>query len=84
MGKYECANFVRLRAEFSAYVECTEKGIKDLEEKLGKSSSNSFIPPSANPPGSKKPVVKKPIGQKPGGQPGRPYHPPFRFPPGQL
>ena len=84
MGKYECANFVRLRAEFSAYVECTEKGIKDLKEKLGKSSSNSSIPPSANPPGSKKHVVKKPIGRKPGGQPGRPYHPPFRFPPGQL
>jgi len=84
MGKYECANCVRLRAEYSAYVERTEKRIKDLEEKLGKNSSNSSIPPSANPPGSKKPVVKKPTGRKPGGQPGRPYHPPFRFSPGQL
>ena len=77
MGEYECANRVRLRAEFSACVERTEKQIKNLEEKLGKNSSNSSIPPSANPPGSKKPVVKKPTGRKPGGQPGRPYHPPF-------
>lgn len=84
MGKFECDNCVRLQAEFAAYVERTEKRIKDLEEKLGKNSSNSSIPPSANPPGSKKPVVKKPTGRKPGGQPGRPYHPPFRFPPSQL
>ncbi len=81
MGKHECDNCVRLRAEFAAYVERTdklvkelisqlekvEKRIKDLEEKLGKTSSNSSIPPSANPPGSKKPVVKKLTGRKPGG-----------------
>ena len=67
MDKHECDNFVRLQAEFAAYVARTEKRIKDLEEKLGKNSSNSSIPPSANPPGSKKPVVKKPTGRKPGG-----------------
>ena len=43
-------------------MEKAEKRIKDLEEKLGKNSSNSSIPPSANPPGSKKPVVKKSTG----------------------
>ena len=67
MVKFECDNCVRLQAEFAAYVERTEKRIKDLEEKLGKNSSNSSIPPSANLPGSKKPVVKKPTGRKPGG-----------------
>ena len=98
MGEVECANCVKLRAEFAAYVERTdrliqvltsqlekaEKRIKELEEKLGKNSRNSSLPPSANPPGSKKPVVKKPTGRKPGGQPGRPYYPPFRFTPNQL
>ena len=98
MGEVECGNCVKLRAEFAVYVERTdrliqvltsqlekaEKRIKELEEKLGNNSRNSLLPPSANPPGSKKPVVKKPTGRKPGGQPGRPYHPPFRFPPGQL
>ena len=98
MSEIECANCVKLRAEFVAYVERTdslikvltsqlekaEKRVKDLEEKLGKNSSNSSIPPSANPTGSKKPVVKKPTGRKPVGQPVRPFHPPFRFQPGQL
>ena len=72
MGEIECANCVKLRAEFAAYVERTdslikvltsqlekaEKRIKDLEVKLGKNS----IPPSANPPGSKKPTGRKPGG----------------------
>jgi transposase len=62
MGKFECDNCVRLQAEFAAYVERTEKRIKDLEEKLSKNSSNSSIPPSANPPGSKKPTGRKPGG----------------------
>ena len=62
MGKFECDNCVRLQAEFAAYVDRTEKRIKDLEEKLGKNSSNSSIPPSANPPGSKKPTGRKPGG----------------------
>jgi len=43
-------------------LEKVEKRIKDLEEKLGKKSSNSSIPPSANPPGSKKPTGRKPGG----------------------
>ncbi len=80
------ANYVKLRAEFAAYVERTdrliqvlttqlekaENRIKELEEKQGKNSSNSSLPPSANPPGSKKLVIKKPTGRKPGDQPGRP------------
>ena len=98
MSHVECANCEKLRAEFAAYVEHTKKQfelmasqlneakkrIKELEEKLGKNSRNSSLPPSANPPGAKKPVVKKPTGRKPGGQPGHSFHPPHRFPPGQL
>ena len=55
MSQFECANCEQLRAEFKAYVERTEKRIKELEGKLGKNSRNSSIPPSANPPGAKKP-----------------------------
>ena len=62
MGKFECDNCVRLQAEFVAFVERTQKRIKGLEEKLGKNSSNSSLPPWTNPPGSKKPVVKKSTG----------------------
>jgi transposase len=41
---------------------------------LGKNSSNSSTPPSANPLGAPKPVVKKKSRRRPGGQPGhRPY-----------
>jgi|LakMenEpi03Aug12_release.lakeMendotaPanAssembly.Ray.scaffolds.fasta_scaffold3851009_1 hypothetical protein len=59
MSQVECANCEKLRAEFAAYVEHTKRQfelmasqlhearnrIKELEEKLGKNSRNSSLPP---------------------------------------
>jgi transposase len=51
-----------------------EKRVEELEAKvrqlLGRNSSNSSMPPSANPPGAAKPTVQKTTGRKPGAQPG--------------
>ena len=51
-----------------------EARVAELEGKLrrflGRNSSNSSIPPSANPPTAPPPVTKEPTGRKPGGQPG--------------
>ncbi len=51
-----------------------EARVRDLEERLGRNSSNSSLPPSANPPDALAPVVKRPTGRKPGAQPGHPAH----------
>jgi transposase len=50
-------------------VQSLEKRVADLEEKLGKNSSNSSKPPSSDPPGQTKPP-RQPSGRKAGGQPG--------------
>jgi transposase len=51
-----------------------EARVQELESKLrqvlGRNSSNSSLPPSANPPNAAKPVKKEPTGRKPGGQRG--------------
>jgi len=47
-----------------------EARVRDLEERLGRNSSNSSRPPSADPPAAPAPVVKPPSGRKPGAQPG--------------
>ena len=44
--------------------------VRDLLAQLGRTASNSSVPPSANPPAAPKPVVKEPTGRAPGGQPG--------------
>src|SRR5438105_10874810 len=44
--------------------------MRDLLAQLGRTASNSSLPPSANPPAAAKPVVKGPTGRAPGGQPG--------------
>jgi transposase len=44
--------------------------VRDLLAQLGRTASNSSLPPSANPPAAPKPVVKEPTGRAPGGQPG--------------
>jgi transposase len=51
-----------------------EQRVAALEAQLGRNSSNSSLPPSANPLDAPKPVVKKKSIRKPGGQPGHPPH----------
>ncbi len=51
-----------------------EARVRDLEARLGRNSSNSSLPPSANPPDAPKPVVKKPSGRRSGAQPGHEPH----------
>src|SRR5947207_13402097 len=58
--------------------------VRDLQALLGRTASNSSLPPSANPPAAPKPVVKEPTGRKPGGQPGHAPTPPVRLPPDQV
>src|SRR5262245_44684863 len=43
-----------------------------LEARLGRNSSHSSLPPSANPLGAPKPVPKEKSKRKPGAQPGHP------------
>jgi transposase len=55
-------------------IAALEKRVAELEAKLrqfmGRNSSNSSTPPSANPLGAPKPTTKKATGRKPGAQPG--------------
>jgi transposase len=44
--------------------------VRDLLAQVGRTASNSSLPPSANPPAAPKPVVKDRTGRAPGGQPG--------------
>jgi len=65
-------------------VRALEARVRDLEEHLGRNSSNSSIPPSANPPQAPSPVRKLPTGRKPGGQPGHDAHLRQRLPAERL
>ncbi len=61
-------------AQLEQQLAAVLKRVADLEERLGRNSSNSSVPPSANPPDAPPPVVKKRTGRKPGGQPGHEPH----------
>src|SRR5437763_11382198 len=61
-----------------------EQQVRDLQALLGKNSTNSSVPPSANPPDAPKPVVKQPTGRKTGGQPGHPGSARLRLPPERI
>ena len=69
------------QAAVSALVQSFERRIADLEERLGKNSTNSSRPPSSDPPSVKRPPPAPASGKKRGGQPGhrrqaRPLVPP--------
>jgi transposase len=69
------------QAAVSGLVQSFEKRIADLEERLGKNSTNSSNPPSSDPPSVKRRPPASPSGKKRGGQPGhqrqaRPLVPP--------
>ena len=83
----ECTECVRLRRELDAAlarIAVLEAQVRELLAQLGRNSSNSSTPPSADPPGAPKPVVKTPTGRKPGGQPGHPGHHRLRLPPERV
>jgi transposase len=69
------------QAAVSALIRCLEQRIADLEERLGKNSTNSSRPPSTDHPSVKRPPPAPASGKKRGGQPGhrrkaRPLVPP--------
>jgi transposase len=59
------------QAAVSGLVPSFEKRIADLEERLGKNSTNSSKPPSSDPPSVKRRPPASPSGKKRGGQPGQ-------------
>src|SRR4051812_12438977 len=70
-----------VQAAVSGLVQSFEKRIADLEEQLGKNSTNSSKPPSTDPPSVKRRPPAPASGKKRGGQPGhhrkaRPLVPP--------
>src|SRR6478752_10423690 len=73
-----------VQAAVSGLVQSFEKRLADLEEQLGKNSTNSSKPPSSDPPSVKRRPPAPASGKKRGGQPGhrrqaRPLVPPERL-----
>jgi transposase len=69
------------QAAVSVLVLSFERRIADLEERIGRNSTNSSRPPSSDPPSVKRPPPTPASGKKRGGQPGhrrqaRPLVPP--------
>src|SRR3954453_19630072 len=69
------------QAAVSGLVQCLERRIADLEERLGRNSTNSSRPPPSDPPPVKRRPPAPASGKKRGGQPGhrrhvRPFVPP--------
>src|SRR5512136_2340853 len=61
-------------AELTAQVEALKTRVKDLEERLGRTSRNSSKPPSSDGPALPPRPKKPPTGRRPGGQPGHERH----------
>lgn len=70
MDAPECPGCRRLEEE----VRQLREEVRQLKALLGKNSSNSSLPPSANAPQAAPPVSKAKTGRKAGGQPGHPPH----------
>src|SRR5579884_835549 len=62
------------RASVTALVQSFERRIADLEERIGKNSTNSSKPPSSDPPSVKRRPPTPASGKKRGGQPGHRHH----------
>jgi transposase len=65
-------------------IRCLEPRIADLEERLGKNSTNSSKPPSSDPPSVKRRPPAPASGRKRGGQPGHRRKARSLVPPEQL
>ncbi|MHB1557773.1 MAG: DUF6444 domain-containing protein [Isosphaeraceae bacterium] len=83
----ECPECARWRRELDAAlarIAALEDQVRELLAQLGRNSSNSSMPPSADPTGTPPPVVKPPTGRRPAGQPGHPGHHRRRLPPDRV
>src|SRR3954447_21063186 len=72
------------QAAVSGLVQSFERRIADLEERLGKNSTNSSKPPSSDPPSVKRRPPAPASGKKRGGQPGHQRQARPLVPPEQL
>src|SRR4051812_49759370 len=73
------------RAAVSALVDSYERRIAELEQRLGRNSTNSSRPPSSDPPSLKRRrPPAPPSGKRRGGQPRHPRHARPPAPPPQL
>lgn len=72
------------QAAVSVLVQSYERRIADLEERIGKNSTNSSKPPSSDPPSVKRRPPVPSTGKKRGGQPGHQRQARPLVPPEQL
>jgi len=72
------------QAAVTALVQSFERRIADLEERLGKDSTNSSKPPSSDPPSVKRRPPAPASGKKRGGQPGHGHHTRALVPPERV
>lgn len=71
-------------ARLGALVLQLEARIQELEARLGRDSSNSSQPPSADPPRARPRTPPPPTSRRRGGQPGHPAHQRTILPPEQV
>jgi transposase len=72
------------QAAVTVLVQSFERRIAELEERLGKDSTNSSRPPSSDPPSVKRRPPAPASGRKRGGQPGHRHHSRALVPPERL
>jgi transposase len=72
------------QAAVTALVQTFERRIAELEERLGKNSSNSSKPPSSDPPSVKRRPPAPASGRRRGGQPGHRRHARALVPPERV
>jgi transposase len=72
------------QAAVTALVQSFERRIGELEERLGKNSTNSSKPPSSDPPSVKRRPPAPASGRKRGGQPGHRHHSRALVPPERV
>src|SRR4051795_11142890 len=72
------------QAALQARFTVLEQRIAELEERLGRNSTNSSKPPSSAPPSVKRRPPVPASGKRRGGQPGHRHHPRALVPPDQL
>ena len=72
------------QAAVTALVPSFERRIADLEERLGKNSTNSSKPPSSDPPSVTRRPPAPASGKKRGGQPGHRHHTRALVPPERV
>jgi transposase len=60
--------------QYERRIDQLENRVRQLEEQLGKNSTNSSRPPSSDPPTVKRPPPKEASGRSRGGQPGHAFH----------